>query len=245
MWSGAFVAKRTFWTIFLCLSVFLLPLPSYALTIQEVPNPQSASSGWVTDMAQLISPDTQAKLNEIISELEHQTGDEIAIVTVPETTPAPSPKAFATKLFNYWNIGRNGLLFLVSKSDRRVEIVTGYGIESILPNAQVRDIVQDDILPEFKQGNFEGAILAGTKSLISQLGGNITAFEDFAVTDTSKTASSNQSSGFVALGILLITALVVPSVWWFSSINRRSGFIDSNSSEVGSGESVVSRAGTD
>lgn len=76
------------------------------------------------------------------------------MVTVPETVPANSPKAFTTQLFNYWGIGKadqdNGVLFLVSTGDRRVEIETGYGIESILPDAQVGNIIDTKITPQLK-----------------------------------------------------------------------------------------------
>jgi uncharacterized protein len=199
------------------------------VTVQDVPNPQKDHGGWVTDMAQLLSAKTEAKLNQIISELKRQTGDEIVVVTVPETTP--SPKAFTTKLFKSWNIGKNGVLVLVSKSDRRVEITTGYGIESLLPATQVSDIIQKEILPQFKQGNFDGGILAGMKSLVTKLGGTLAV-------DTDTMAKFNPQSGYVALGILFITSLALLSFWWFSSISRRSGFIDINSSsDLGSGDS--------
>jgi uncharacterized protein len=132
MFSVAFMVKRTFWAVCLCLTLILFPLPSYALTVQDVPNPRREYGGWVTDMAEILSPDTEAKLNQIIFQLERQNGDELAVVTVPETTPAPNPKAFTTELFNYWDIGKqeenNGVLFLVSKSDRHVEIRTGYAL---------------------------------------------------------------------------------------------------------------------
>ncbi|HEY9614582.1 TPM domain-containing protein [Allocoleopsis sp.] len=228
-----FTAKRAFWTVCLCLSFILVPLPSYALTVQDVPNPQTEYGGWVTDMAQILSPNTEAKLNQTISELHSQTGEGIAVVTVPETTPAPSVKAFTTKLFNYWDIGRNGVLLLVSKSDRRVEITTGYGIEAILPNTQVSGIIQKEIIPQFRQGDFEDGILAGIKSLVIKLGANVTTLQDITV-DTNNTDDSNQQSGYVALGILVITVLVLPSFWYFSSLGRRSD--SDNPSESGSGE---------
>jgi uncharacterized protein len=216
-----FTAKRAFWAVCLCFSFILFPLPSYALTVQDVPNPQTEYGGWVTDMAQILSPNTEAKLNQISTELNRQTGEEIVVVTVPETTPAPSLKAFNTKLFNSWNLGKKGILFLVSKSDRRVEITTGYGIESILPHVQVSSIIQKEILPQFRQGNFEEGVLAGIKSLAIKLGGDVATLKDLAV-DSNNPANSNQQSGYVALGILVISALVLPSFWYFSSLGRRS-----------------------
>lgn len=233
MLSVSFTAKRTFWVVCLCLSFLLFPLPSYALTVQDVPNSQKEYGGWVTDMAQILKPNTEGKLNQIISELHRQTGKDIAVVTVPETTPASSVKAFATKLFNYWDIGRSGVLLLVSKSDRRVEITTGYGIEAILPNAQLSGIIQKEIIPQFKQGDLEDGILAGIQSLVTKLGGNVATLQDLAV-DTNNTPDLNQQSGYVALGILVISALVLPSFWYFSSLGRRND--SESSSELGSGE---------
>ncbi|HEY9604465.1 MAG TPA: TPM domain-containing protein [Allocoleopsis sp.] len=239
MFYVALIAKQAIgqwviWAVSLCLTFILFPLPTYALTVQDVPNPRQASGSWVSDVAQLLSSDTEAQLNQIISELERQTGDEITVVTVPETTPASSPKAFTSKLFNYWTIGRNGVLFLVSKSDRRIEIQTGYGIEAVLPATQVSEIIQKEILTQFRQDNVEGGILAGTQALAVKLGANLASLSELTVA-TKTATNSDRTSGFVALGILLIAALVVPSLWWFSSINRRSGFIDSSSGEISAG----------
>ncbi|WP_242541945.1 TPM domain-containing protein [Leptolyngbya sp. Cla-17] len=110
--------------------------------VEEVPNPRQANRGWVSDTANILNAATEKKLNQTISQLEAKNGTEIAVVTVPNTAPSETPKAFATQLFNHWKIGKansnNGVLFLVSKGDRRVEIETGYGIEPVLPNAQVQ-----------------------------------------------------------------------------------------------------------
>ena len=167
--------KVSFWISIFCAVLFLFPSYTYALKVRDVPNPRQEYGGWVTDMANLLSKETEAKLDGMISELESKNGSEIAVVTVPETAPYSSPKEFATELFNTWGIGKkgidNGVLFLVSKGDKRVEIETGYGVESILPDAKVGNIIQKQIIPEFKQGKFETGIVAGTKSLIIELGG--------------------------------------------------------------------------
>ncbi|GBO56732.1 hypothetical protein APA_5067 [Pseudanabaena sp. lw0831] len=77
-------------------------------------------------MAELLSPQAKAQINQIATNLEADTKAELAVVTVPTTDPAFSPKAFATELFNIWGIGKadqdNGLLILVSRDERRVEI---------------------------------------------------------------------------------------------------------------------------
>ena len=92
MRSVRLMLKRAFWAIFLCLVLISFPLPSFAITVQDVPNPQQVYRGWVTDMANLLDSETKAKLNQMISELEAENGTEIAVVTVPDTSPAPIPK---------------------------------------------------------------------------------------------------------------------------------------------------------
>lgn len=151
----------------------LLPFAGLTLEVKDVPNPRQINGTWVTDMAQMLDESTEAQLNSVIAQLERENGTEIAVVTVPETAPSASPKEFTTALFNHWGIGKkgqnNGVLFLISKSDRRVEIETGYGIESILPDAKVGNIIDTQITPRFKQGDFNGGTLAGTKALIIAL----------------------------------------------------------------------------
>ncbi|HEY9834726.1 MAG TPA: TPM domain-containing protein [Stenomitos sp.] len=152
------------------LAIVLLPCVGLAVEVKDVPNPRQINGTWVTDMAEMLDEPTEAQLNSIISQLERKNGAEIAVVTVPETAPAASPKEFTTKLFNYWGIGKkgkdNGVLLLISKSDRRVEIETGYGMEAILPDAKVGNIINTEITPRFKQGDFKGGTLAGTKALV-------------------------------------------------------------------------------
>ena len=152
-------------------TVLLAPLKSSALTVEEVVNPQNTKGEWVSDMADLLDDKTEAQLNRTIENLEQTNGAEIAVVTVPETAPASSPKAFTTELFNHWGIGKadidNGILFLISEGDRRVEIETGYGIEGILPDAKVGNIIDTQITPQFKQDNFNQGTLDGTNALVT------------------------------------------------------------------------------
>lgn len=157
----------------LSIAAITLPATSLAISVQKVLNPRQVNGGWVTDQANILSPATEARLNQMISQLETENGSEIAVVTVPETAPSATPKEFATNLFNYWKIGKvgadNGVLLLISTGDRRVEIEAGYGVEGILPDARVGSIIQNKITPRFKQGDFEGGTLAGTEALIVAL----------------------------------------------------------------------------
>lgn len=126
-----------------------------ALNVEKVPNPKRINGGWVTDQANILSPTTEADINQIISKIAAKNGTEMAVVTVPSTAPSATPKEFATQLFNYWGIGKegedNGVLLLISKGERRVEVETGYGVEDILPDAKVGNIISQKITPTSKK----------------------------------------------------------------------------------------------
>jgi uncharacterized protein len=203
-----------------CLTVCAISIPGLTLEVQDVSNPQE-HGGWVTDMADILSDETEAQLNQIITELEATNGSEMAVVTVPETAPSASPKAFATELFNHWGIGKaeqdNGVLFLISVDDRRVEIETGYGIEAILPDAQVGQIIDTQITPRFQQGDFDGGTLAGTQAIADTLTETVPLTDATDATDSdsvddrprsqpeiSDTADSGYSGWGAALGGLVL-----------------------------------------
>jgi uncharacterized protein len=114
--------KQIGWSSLLILTVASVPAVSQSLTVQDVPNPRRTYGGCVTDAANMLSPETETKINSLISQLEAQNGTELAVVTVAQTQPQKTPKAFATALFNYWGIGKkdqnNGVLLLISQGDR-------------------------------------------------------------------------------------------------------------------------------
>ncbi|WP_226889787.1 TPM domain-containing protein [Nostoc sp. MG11] len=193
--------KRIFWASVFSSAILLFPLSGLAVTVQEVPNPRKEYGGWVTDMAGILSDETEAQINQMVSELEAKKGMEIAVVTVPETSPAASPKTFATELFNIWGIGKkgkdNGVLFLISVGDRRVEIETGYGVEAILPDAKVGNIIDTQIISHFKKGDFAGGTLAGTKALIVVLKSDQPLSESQVTLPDTQTTPNNTGGGIL------------------------------------------------
>jgi uncharacterized protein len=183
-----------------------------------VPNPRRYG-GWVSDTANILSSSTENELNRLITQLEQRTGAEMAVVTVPNTQGYATPKAFTTQLFNYWGIGKagrnNGVLFLVSVGDRRIEIETGRGLTTLLPDSQVQQIIDQQILPRFRAGDFDGGTLAGVRQLASALQGQ-------QASTSPSPATVPQAVGAVSLavaqssleGILLLLGIIILGVGW-------------------------------
>jgi uncharacterized protein len=130
--------------------------PGLAVSIESVPNPRLAG-GWISDEANILSPSTEATINAEIQALESATSAEVAVVTVTDTKGgAETPKRFAHNLFNTWGIGKagknNGVLVLIAKDDRRVEIEVGRGLTNKLTGDRIKEILDSNVTPAFKQG---------------------------------------------------------------------------------------------
>jgi len=137
---------------------------AHAIAPADVPNPQADHSGWVTDMADVLDPTVEAEIESRLAGLHRDLDVEVAVVTVQEVD-GTTPKSFATRLFNLWGIGdreaNNGLLVLLVLGERRMEMETGYGLESILTDAWLGRMQKSHMVPEFKRGDYGAGLQIG------------------------------------------------------------------------------------
>ena len=136
-------------------------------TIDDVPNPKVANNTYVSDPDHFLNESTIAEINSLLASLETKTTDQVAVVVL-NSIGDEVPKTFATALFNKWGIGirgkDNGLLILMVMDVRRVEFETGYGMESMLPDAICKRIQLKYMVPEFKEGHYDKGLLEGVKA---------------------------------------------------------------------------------
>ncbi len=134
-------------------------------------------SGRVNDFANVFSLDFKNNLEQKLLNIESQTTDQIAVVTV-KNLQGTTIEDFAEQLFQSWGIGQkdkdNGILLLVSMEDRKVRIEIGYGLESTITDGQAGEIIRNQITPEFKKGNYQQGVLLGVEKINQYLTGNIT-----------------------------------------------------------------------
>ena len=136
-----------------------------ALAAPEAPVP--IPQGFVTDLARVIPPDTEARITRLLEELRQKTGAEIAVVTVESTDPLDD-FTYALRIADAWKPGHKGedtgIVFLVAVRDRKLRILTGYGVEGILPDGLVGEIEDREILPAFHAGRLDDGIRRGSSS---------------------------------------------------------------------------------
>ncbi len=132
---------------------------------QDFPSPR----GYVNDFADILSNEYETKLNAFASELEDKTTSQIAIVTVDSIKPYEI-EDYAVRLFEKWGIGKqgkdNGVLILLAVSDRRVRIEVGYGLEGAIPDAIAKQIIEERMIPFFKQDKYQEGLVSGSLAVM-------------------------------------------------------------------------------
>ena len=116
----------------------------------------------------VLDPATRRDLDALIEELKAKTGAEIAVVVVESTAPLTAFD-YAMKIAEAWKPGArgkdNGVVFLVAVKDRDMFILTGYGVEGVLPDGKVGEIRDRLVVPAFRRGDYAGGIRAGTQAI--------------------------------------------------------------------------------
>jgi len=124
-----------------------------------------APTGYVTDMAGVLSQQTKQQLEELCTEVDQQAHAQIAVVTIQTLEDEPAEQ-FANELFAKWKVGAKGtdrgILLLFSIQDRKRWIEVGYGLEGILNDAKVGDIGRD-MVPMLRAGDYDGAVTDGVQ----------------------------------------------------------------------------------
>ncbi|WP_122468565.1 TPM domain-containing protein [Brevundimonas lutea] len=131
-----------------------------------------ALSGRVVDEGRLLSSAKEAELTQRLEALEQQTGDQLVVVTL-RSLEGDDIADYGYRLGREWGIGRqgvdNGVLLIVAPEERKVRIEVGYGLEPVLTDAMSAQIIENDILPAFRNGGFERGITQGVEAIAGQL----------------------------------------------------------------------------
>jgi uncharacterized protein len=131
-------------------------------------------TGPVVDQTGTLSSDDIASLTQTLRNLTARKGSQIAVLIVPTTEPE-SIEQFSIRVAEAWKIGRkkidDGALLVIAKNDRHLRIEVGYGLEGALTDVTSKRIIDEDITPKFKNGDFAGGVSAGVNRIIRVIDG--------------------------------------------------------------------------
>ena len=194
--------------LFALFVLFFLPVSLFAFTVPAKP------TGFVQDYAKILSVEQVSALENKLEAFERQTTNEIAVVTIP-SLDGDTIENVAQEIFTKWGIGKkdknNGVLLLISLSDRKTRIHTGYGVEGDLTDIGTSYIQSDVITPAFRAGDYYGGLNGAVDAMMTALGGQQ------IVPDTYNTQQTSSDTNF---GLIFGFGLII--LQWFLAIFARS-----------------------
>lgn len=182
----------------LSLFVFTVLLIGQTAAALNIPKP----TGYINDRADIISPEVELKLEQFLKDFDKSDSTQVSILTIP-TLDGESLEDYSLRVLESWGLGQkdkdNGALLLVAKAERKIRIEVGYGLEGRLTDLLAGRIVDNEISPRFKQGDFDGGIVSGVVGIAQAVRGEYTG--------TGKTKQKKKSNPF---GFIFILFFLLP-----------------------------------
>ncbi|MEO8752009.1 MAG: TPM domain-containing protein [Casimicrobiaceae bacterium] len=133
--------------------------------------PTPTHTGWVTDLAGVLTPDERSALTTTLADYEAETTHQIVVLTVA-SLDGESIEALSLRTANAWKAGRkgvdNGILVVVAPADRKARIELGRGFERYISNAQAGDIIDRQMAPSFRRNEYGKGLDLGVRELMRQ-----------------------------------------------------------------------------
>lgn len=165
----------------------------------------------VTDQIGLLSSSQREVMEAQLSALEKEKGSQVAVLIVSSTSPE-TIEQYSIRVADEWKLGRSdpddGVLFLVAKADRKVRIEVGYGLEGAIPDAIAKRIIENNVIPHFRDGDYYLGIEEGLESISSLIRGE----ELPEVSETNSSRNEQVSMLFFVGAIFLIFILILVKV---------------------------------
>ena len=136
--------------------------------------PIPALTARVIDQTSTLTPVQAQALENKLAALEQSTGSQVVVLIVPTTAPEDIA-AYGWRVADQWKIGRkdvgDGVLLLVAKQDRTVRIEVAKTLEGAIPDLAASQIIQGNLVPAFRQGDYAGGLNAAVDQLAARIRG--------------------------------------------------------------------------
>jgi uncharacterized protein len=181
-----------FFFSFLCITAFAQDYPAKPGTL-------------VNDYTNTLSSSQKQQLEDKLKVFDDSTSNQIAIAIV-KTVGDYDINEYALGLGRAWGVGsgkkNNGVMIVVALGDRKIAIQTGYGLEGALPDVITKRIIENEIKPSFKGGDYYGGLDAATTAIIKYTRGEYK-------NDTPKASRKGGGSGSITIIIIIIVIIVL------------------------------------
>ena len=157
----------TFKEISLFVSLFFLPGAAFAVGPAVPPAP----TRYVTDKARVIAPDVAQRLEARLADFERETSNQFLVYTESTVPDGTTLEEYTVACAQAWKAGqtqrKNGMILFVFPGSRKARLEVGYGLEGAMPDALARRVLDEQVIPRFRTGDYSGGISAGVSAAIA------------------------------------------------------------------------------
>lgn len=175
--------------------------------VEKVIPPRPNPPRLVNDFTHTLTVEQVGALESKLVAYNDSTSTQIAVVILETLDDYPIEEVSLGILRN-WGVGgkehSNGVVLLVAKSDRKVRIETGYGLEGAIPDVTAKNIIDNDITPNFRSGNYYRGLDQATSDIIKAAAGEYKAPAGYG-----KKKSSSKGIGIGAIIIFIIIFSII------------------------------------
>ncbi len=158
------------WSASLLVLLALCAMPGWAQSPSTIP----AFDSSVVDTTGTLDAATRQQLEQQAQSLQQRKGSQLQVLMIPSTQPEDI-EAYAVRAFESFKLGRkgvdDGVLLVVAKDDRKVRIEVGYGLEGAIPDIAAGRVIQEYMVPKFRQGDYAGGVVDATAQLVKLVDG--------------------------------------------------------------------------
>ena len=187
------------------LKLLLLPalcFISFLASAQDIParpNPPKL----VNDFAGVLSADEEQRLEQQLVAYDDSTSNQVAVLLVKTLNDYPIEE-YSLKVLRGWGIGNaktnNGVLIVAAIDDRKIRIEVGYGLEGAIPDITANHIIDNDIKPNFRSGDYYDGLSQAANSIIKAAAGEYKAPADYR---------KRKGGGGFPIGLIVFIIIVV------------------------------------
>jgi uncharacterized protein len=186
---------------FLLLSALFLTLAFPVLAVDiKVPK----STGKVTDLVGLLTPDEADRLRNDLNRFENQTSNEIGVL-ITDSLQNYSEEDYAFAVFNEWGIGKkdkdNGILIVIAPNEKKFRVEVGYGLGGVLPDIKAKHLAEEYLVPKYRQKKYYEAITG----LVEQF--EILAAEEYGQSEKNIITETGENREITTLTIVIAAIL--------------------------------------
>lgn len=190
------------------------------------PRPAGPQARPIVDLADVLTPEQEARLDTRLRQLYETTGITAGVLTVRRIAPE-TIEGYAQRVFDAWQLGRpgkdDGLLLVVAVEDRRVRLQVGYGLEPLLPDGRIGELLDRYALPAFRAGNYGEGIVAVVEAAAAILTREIPAGARPTGESAPRVPAAGRSRGFNPAWLILLFVVAIVLARWLGSRGGRGG----------------------